>query len=77
METTTSHDGRFSGTGPTLAEISPWLRDAAERHRRILEVAERNSVIEGLPPFTIEVRERIAEQLRQVTAVSPAPEPRG
>lgn len=67
METTTSHDGQISGTGPTLAEVSPWLRDAAERHRRILDVAERNSVIEGLPPFTDELRERIAEQLRQAT----------
>lgn len=65
------------GTGPTLAESSPWLRDTAERHRRILDVAERNSVIEGLPPFTNETRERIAEHLRRITPPAPAPAPRG
>lgn len=39
------------GKGPTLREACPWLRDDAERHARILDVVERNSVIEGLPPF--------------------------
>lgn len=72
MESTNLH----AGNSPTLAAVSPWLRDAAERHRRILDVAERNSVIEGLPPFTAETRKRIAEQLRQVTFAAPAPEPR-
>lgn len=55
------------GTGPTLAESSPYLRDPAERHRRILDVVERNSVIEGLPPFSNEARERIATQLRSMS----------
>jgi hypothetical protein len=54
------------GTGPTLAESNPWLKDPAERHRRILDVAERNSVIEGLPPFTQELREHILCQLRSM-----------
>ena len=65
------------GTGPTLAESSPWLKNPEERHRRILDVTERNSVIEGLPPFTAETRERIAAQLRDVTSPAPEPAPRG
>ena len=44
------------GTGPTLKEACPWLRDDAERQKRIVDVAERNSVIEGLPPFQEETR---------------------
>jgi hypothetical protein len=56
------------GTGPTLKEASPWLRDEAERHRRILEVTERNSVIEGLPPFTEEIRARLRKQLVAISA---------
>ena len=37
------------GKGPTLTEANPWLRDEAERIERILDVSERDSVIEGLP----------------------------
>ena len=44
------------GKGPTLAEANPWLRDEAERIERILDVTERDSVIEGLPPFSEETR---------------------
>ena len=40
------------GEGPALKDACPWLKDTAERHRRILDVTERNSVIEGLPPMT-------------------------
>jgi hypothetical protein len=57
------------GTGPTLREASPHLRDDAQRHERILDVAERNSVIEGLPPFSEELRVRL---LRQLAAITPA-----
>lgn len=51
----------------SLAESSPWLKDPDERHRRILEVVERDSVIEELPPFSEETRRRIAEELRSLS----------
>lgn len=51
------------GTGPTLREANPHLRDAAERRAQILDVAERNSVIEGLPPFDDETRARMLAAL--------------
>ena len=44
------------GNGPTLEQFNPWLRDEAERVERILDVSERNSVIEGLPPFSAELK---------------------
>ena len=61
------------GTGPTLKETCAWLRDDAERHRRILDVAERNSVIEGLPPFTEELRAHLRARLIAISANTPAP----
>jgi len=63
------------GTGKTLREASPHLQDAAERHARILEVAERDSIIEGLPPFTDEIRTRLREQLESMVTPEPASEP--
>lgn len=39
------------GTGPTLRESCKWLQDDDERHRRILDVTERNSVIGGFRRF--------------------------
>ena len=51
------------GTGPALREASPWLREDKERHARILDVTERNSVIEGLPPFQETTRQRIMARL--------------
>lgn len=62
------------GSGPPLKESSPWLKDERERHARILDVAERNSVIEGLPRFTTAVRERLLRRLAELAV--PAPEPR-
>jgi hypothetical protein len=53
------------GKGPTLRDVSPWLRDTAER-RRILDVLERNSVIEGLPPFDEQTRRHILAQLQEL-----------
>ena len=47
------------GKGPTLIEAFPWLRDDAERIERIMDVVERNSVIEGLPPFGEDMRRRV------------------
>ncbi|QDT45194.1 hypothetical protein Pan241w_53130 [Gimesia alba] len=63
------------GTGPTLREASPWLKDDAIRRARILEVTERNSVIEGLPPFTAETRSKIMQQLEAMSASEPQPKP--
>jgi len=54
---------KIEGSGPSLIDASPWLRDPEERHERILDVAERNSVIEGLPPFTDEIRRKILDEL--------------
>ncbi len=61
------------GKGPTLKEASPWLRDDKTRIERILTVAEINSVVEGLPPFTEETREQIRTRLSRSS--EPAPEP--
>ena len=54
------------GNGPTLKEACPYLRDDNERRERILDVVERNSVIEGLPPFSEETRQRIRQQLEAI-----------
>ena len=51
------------GAGPTLLEACPWLQDDHIRHERILDVAEPNSVIEGLPPFTDQFRDRLRAEL--------------
>ena len=51
------------GKGPTLMESNPWLRDEAERIERILDVTNRNSVIEGLPPLTAEVLDGLRREL--------------
>jgi hypothetical protein len=56
------------GTGPLLKDASPWLRDDAERRERILDVAERNSVIEGLPPFDDHMRERLRRMMAAAAA---------
>lgn len=55
------------GSGKSLKEASPHLRDDAERHVRILDVTERDSVIEGLPPFSEETREKLRKQLQRIT----------
>lgn len=64
-----------TGTGPTLREFSPYLRDDTECISRILDVAERNSVIEGLPPFDEPLRESIRRDLEAILSGS-APAPR-
>ena len=51
------------GIGTPLIETRPELRDPQRRAEIILDVVERNSVIEGLPPFTAETRERVRQQL--------------
>ena len=52
------------GKGPTLEEGCPSLRDEDERVARILDVVDRNSVIEGLPPLEEGTRERLRTRLR-------------
>lgn len=59
---------KIQGTGPTLREACPWLREDAQRHAIILEIVERNSVIEGLPPFNNETRRQILERLQSLSA---------
>jgi hypothetical protein len=61
------------GAGPTLKDACPWLRDEAARHERILDVTERNSVIEGLPPFQEETRRRLMAQLQGLARPPQAP----
>lgn len=62
------------GSGPPLKEFSPWLKNDAERRQRILTVAETNSIIEGLPPFTQEMRQRLLSHLAQFPPPEPVPE---
>ena len=61
------------GKGPTLEQANPWLRDEAERIDRILDVTERNSVIEGLPPFSEEMRGKLREELTAADGPGRAP----
>lgn len=63
------------GSGPTLKESCAWLRDDTARIEMILDVVERDSVIEGLPPFEEETRQRLREQLATISA--PRREPGG
>lgn len=63
------------GTGPTLREAFPWLQNDAVRRARIIEVAERNSVIEGLPPLREETRRQLMEQLEAMAPSEPHPAP--
>ncbi len=63
------------GKGLTLREACPWLRDDKARREAILDVVERNSAIEGLPPFNEETRRRIMEQLERIdSGLPPVPD---
>lgn len=64
------------GKGPTLREACSWLQDDEERWNRILDAVERNSVIEGLPPFSDETRRLLLEELQQVSPPRPPATPR-
>ena len=57
------------GTGGPLNQSRAELRDPRRRHEIILDVVERNSVIEGLPPFTPETREHIRRQLEAISPI--------
>ena len=61
------------GKGPTLIQANPWLRDEAERIERILDVTDRNSIIEGLPPLTVEVLDDLRRELAVGFELVPAP----
>ena len=63
------------GAGPTLRDASPYLRDNTECIARILDVAERNSMIEGLPAFAETLRESIRRDLEAILS-EPAGAPR-
>jgi hypothetical protein len=56
------------GSGPSLKDAYARLRNDSERHARILRVAECNSIIEGLPPFSDETRACIAAELKAIAA---------
>lgn len=62
-------------TSPTLIESSPFLQDPEERNRRILDVTERNSLIEGLPALTELTRSRILAQLQAMDSTGLGAEP--
>ena len=61
------------GIGIPLSESRPELRDPQSRREIILDVVERDSVIEGLPPFSAETRQRILERLTVSDVPSPTP----
>ena len=56
-----------------MKEASPRLRNDQARIERILTVTEINSVVEGLPPFDRETRERLRQQLTRLSGRAPAP----
>jgi hypothetical protein len=55
------------GTGVPLNQTRPELRDPQTRVEIILDVVERNSVIEGLPPFTELTREKVRRRLLAIS----------
>lgn len=54
------------GKGYRLRDYCPSLRDPKERHARILDVVERDSVIEGLPRLNPATRARCLRTLKAV-----------
>jgi hypothetical protein len=61
------------GTGPTLRQSCRFLQNDDECRRRILDVTERNSVIEGLPPFTAELHRRLMAELEAMDSTQHGP----
>jgi hypothetical protein len=53
--------------GKSLRQSSPYLRDPKKRHKRILDVTERNSVIEGLPKVTAKTHTRLLGMLKSLS----------
>jgi hypothetical protein len=54
------------GKGKNLRQHSKYLRDPAERRKRIIDVTERNSVIEGLPKLTPQRRASMLRKLKRI-----------
>jgi hypothetical protein len=54
------------GKGQTLRQFSKYLRDPKERTERIVDVTERNSVIEGLPRLTPKRRQGLLRRLKRL-----------
>jgi hypothetical protein len=61
------------GTGPTLKEAFPWLRDDEARIDRIITVTEINSVIEGLPPLQEDIRQKMKNDLMGLSGHTSSP----
>jgi hypothetical protein len=55
--------GMTFGKGQPLRQFSKYLRDPKERAERIVDVVERNSVIEGLPKLTPRRRQSLLWKL--------------
>jgi len=55
------------GSGPTLRQSCKYLRDPNIRWQRILDASERNSIIEGLPPFTEEMEKKLLVEFKTIT----------
>lgn len=55
------------GTGVSLRQFSPYLRNDAARHQMILDRVERDSVIEGLPKFTKESRAECLNEIKKAS----------
>jgi hypothetical protein len=53
------------GKGKLLRQHSRYLRDPAKRRKRIVDVTERNSVIEGLPKITPQRRAAMLRRLKK------------
>ena len=55
------------GTGVSLRQFSPHLRNDAARHDVILDRVERDSMIEGLPRFTKQSRAECLKEIRNAS----------
>jgi hypothetical protein len=53
------------GKGKTLRQHSPYLRNSSERAKRIIDAAERNNMIEGLPKFTKKQRVTLSRKIKK------------
>ena len=54
------------GTGISLRQFSKKLRNSDTRQRIILDRAERNSIIEGLPRFTKQTKQECLRELHDL-----------
>ena len=53
------------GKGNSLRAHSKYLQNPKERTKRILNVVERNSIIEGLQKFSKQTRQKFARKLNR------------